>query len=121
MPSPASFSPLHPPPPWFLQGLQRRATPHPSELKSMKKGMEVRRSEASAAAGRDSTNSEVGSFCQHSGGLLREMPARPLVHGCLDLCTSLVSCRGVQRGQPPGLEISSSPCLALQWCKLGIW
>ncbi|XP_034275960.1 protein scribble homolog isoform X7 [Pantherophis guttatus] len=40
------------------RGLQRRATPHPSELKSMKKGMEVRRSEASAAARRDSTNSE---------------------------------------------------------------
>ncbi|XP_070796261.1 protein scribble homolog isoform X5 [Pituophis catenifer annectens] len=40
------------------RGLQRRATPHPSELKSMKKGMEVRRSEASAAARRDSSNSE---------------------------------------------------------------
>ncbi|XP_058035021.1 protein scribble homolog isoform X11 [Ahaetulla prasina] len=40
------------------RGLQRRATPHPSELKSMKKGMEVRRSEVSAAARRDSTNSE---------------------------------------------------------------
>ncbi|XP_032078392.1 protein scribble homolog isoform X2 [Thamnophis elegans] len=40
------------------RGLQRRATPHPSELKSMKKGMEVRRSEASAAAKRDSPNSE---------------------------------------------------------------
>uniref|UniRef100_A0A670ZUF1 Protein scribble homolog n=1 Tax=Pseudonaja textilis TaxID=8673 RepID=A0A670ZUF1_PSETE len=36
------------------RGLQRRATPHPSELKSMKKGMEVRRSEASVAARRDS-------------------------------------------------------------------
>ncbi|XP_033011966.1 protein scribble homolog isoform X10 [Lacerta agilis] len=31
------------------RGLQRRATPHPSELKSMKKVMEGRRSEASAA------------------------------------------------------------------------
>ncbi|XP_026577637.1 protein scribble homolog [Pseudonaja textilis] len=40
------------------RGLQRRATPHPSELKSMKKGMEVRRSEASVAARRDSANSE---------------------------------------------------------------
>ncbi|KAM3839589.1 protein scribble homolog isoform 3-T3 [Vipera latastei] len=40
------------------RGLQRRATPHPSELKSMKKGMEVRRSEASAAARRDSGNTE---------------------------------------------------------------
>ncbi|XP_070604585.1 protein scribble homolog isoform X5 [Erythrolamprus reginae] len=40
------------------RGLQRRATPHPSELKSMKKGMEVRRSEASAAAKRDSVSSE---------------------------------------------------------------
>lgn len=28
------------------QGLQRRATPHPSELKVMKRGMEERRSEA---------------------------------------------------------------------------
>ncbi|XP_039220554.1 protein scribble homolog isoform X2 [Crotalus tigris] len=40
------------------RGLQRRATPHPSELKSMKKGMEVRRSEASTAARRDSGNTE---------------------------------------------------------------
>uniref|UniRef100_A0A8C5SR83 Scribble planar cell polarity protein n=1 Tax=Laticauda laticaudata TaxID=8630 RepID=A0A8C5SR83_LATLA len=40
------------------RGLQRRATPHPSELKSMKKGMEVRRSEASMAARRESANSE---------------------------------------------------------------
>ncbi|XP_066482567.1 protein scribble homolog isoform X4 [Tiliqua scincoides] len=43
------------------RGLQRRATPHPSELKVMKKVMEVRRSEASAArlnAERDSPDSE---------------------------------------------------------------
>ncbi|XP_026544806.1 protein scribble homolog isoform X2 [Notechis scutatus] len=40
------------------RGLQRRATPHPSELKSMKKGMEVRRSEASVAARQDSAISE---------------------------------------------------------------
>ncbi|XP_015745822.1 protein scribble homolog isoform X2 [Python bivittatus] len=40
------------------RGLQRRATPHPSELKSMKKGMEMRRSEACAAARRGSSNSE---------------------------------------------------------------
>lgn len=30
----------------LLQGLQRRATPHPSELKEMKKGIEERRNEA---------------------------------------------------------------------------
>lgn len=30
----------------ILQGLQRRATPHPSELKVMKKGMEDRRNDA---------------------------------------------------------------------------
>ncbi|XP_061463265.1 protein scribble homolog isoform X11 [Rhineura floridana] len=43
------------------RGLQRRATPHPSELKSMKKVIEVRRSEACAAKlgpQRDSFNSE---------------------------------------------------------------
>uniref|UniRef100_A0A8D0DMK4 Protein scribble homolog n=1 Tax=Salvator merianae TaxID=96440 RepID=A0A8D0DMK4_SALMN len=43
------------------RGLQRRATPHPSELKSMKKVMEGRRSEALAAklsSGRDAANSE---------------------------------------------------------------
>ncbi|KAJ6661518.1 hypothetical protein lerEdw1_014428 [Lerista edwardsae] len=43
------------------RGLQRRATPHPSELKVLKKVMEVRRSEASAArlgAERDSPDSE---------------------------------------------------------------
>ncbi|XP_034958565.1 protein scribble homolog isoform X17 [Zootoca vivipara] len=43
------------------RGLQRRATPHPSELKSMKKVMEGRRSEASAAkldTQRDSSSSE---------------------------------------------------------------
>lgn len=31
---------------FLLQGLQRRATPHPSELKEMKKGIEERRNEA---------------------------------------------------------------------------
>ncbi|XP_062987464.1 protein scribble homolog [Elgaria multicarinata webbii] len=43
------------------RGLQRRATPHPSELKSMKRVMEGRRSEASAAklsAERDSPRCE---------------------------------------------------------------
>uniref|UniRef100_A0A8C6XM36 Scribble planar cell polarity protein n=1 Tax=Naja naja TaxID=35670 RepID=A0A8C6XM36_NAJNA len=61
------------------RGLQRRATPHPSELKSMKKGMEVRRSEASVAARRDSANSEVGigGFCQWSGGLAKRCPLGP--------------------------------------------
>ncbi|XP_054840877.1 protein scribble homolog isoform X10 [Eublepharis macularius] len=42
------------------RGLQRRATPHPSELKFMKKVIEVRRNEAYAAklgAGRNSPNS----------------------------------------------------------------
>ena len=43
----------HPPrpppsPPCTLQGLQRRATPHPSELKVMKRGVEERRGEALA-------------------------------------------------------------------------
>lgn len=74
---PASLSP----PPWFWQGLQRRATPHPSELKSMKKGMEVRRSEASAAAKRDSANSEVGGFCQRSGSLAKRCPLGPWFTG----------------------------------------
>uniref|UniRef100_A0A8B9J1D0 Scribble planar cell polarity protein n=1 Tax=Amazona collaria TaxID=241587 RepID=A0A8B9J1D0_9PSIT len=44
------------------RGLQRRATPHPSELKVMKKVMEVRRSEVCAArpdANRNSPGSEV--------------------------------------------------------------
>uniref|UniRef100_A0A672TKN6 Protein scribble homolog n=1 Tax=Strigops habroptila TaxID=2489341 RepID=A0A672TKN6_STRHB len=44
------------------RGLQRRATPHPSELKVMKKVMEVRRSEVCAAkpdANRNSPSSEV--------------------------------------------------------------
>lgn len=96
------------PPPCFWQGLQRRATPHPSELKSMKKGMEVRRSEASAAARRDSGNTEVGieGFCQRSGGLSKEMPARSaLLHVHLDLLTSLVSWRRGQRRQPLGLAL----------------
>lgn len=36
----------HPAPSCTLQGLQRRATPHPSELKVMKRGVEERRGEA---------------------------------------------------------------------------
>ncbi|XP_067323291.1 protein scribble homolog isoform X2 [Anolis sagrei] len=40
------------------RGLQRRATPHPSELKSMKKVMEGRRSEAKMAAERGDPGSE---------------------------------------------------------------
>lgn len=46
------------------QGLQRRATPHPSELKVMKKVIEVRRNEVNAAkadANPSSPNSEVSA------------------------------------------------------------
>lgn len=49
------------------QGLQRRATPHPSELKVMKKVIEVRRSEAHAArpdADPKSPNADVSAVHQ---------------------------------------------------------
>uniref|UniRef100_A0A8C3J9Q6 Protein scribble homolog n=1 Tax=Calidris pygmaea TaxID=425635 RepID=A0A8C3J9Q6_9CHAR len=52
------------------QGLQRRATPHPSELKVMKKVIEVRRSEAHAAkpnADLNSPHSEVSAVHQETG------------------------------------------------------
>lgn len=54
--------------PLLLQGLQRRATPHPSELRVMRKGMEERRNEA---------------FCRPGPGTpspLEEVPVGPL--GC---------------------------------------
>lgn len=47
---------------FLWQGLQRRATPHPSELKVMKKVIEVRRNEVNAAradANPSSPNSDV--------------------------------------------------------------
>uniref|UniRef100_A0A8C3J9W3 Scribble planar cell polarity protein n=1 Tax=Calidris pygmaea TaxID=425635 RepID=A0A8C3J9W3_9CHAR len=52
------------------RGLQRRATPHPSELKVMKKVIEVRRSEAHAAkpnADLNSPHSEVSAVHQETG------------------------------------------------------
>lgn len=51
------------------QGLQRRATPHPSELKVMKKVIEERRNEAftSRADGEESTDAQVNSTCSTFG------------------------------------------------------
>ncbi|OPJ85743.1 hypothetical protein AV530_009710 [Patagioenas fasciata monilis] len=52
------------------RGLQRRATPHPSELKVMKKVIEVRRSEAHAArpdADPKSPNADVSAVHQKRG------------------------------------------------------
>lgn len=51
---------------FFPQGLQRRATPHPSELKVMKKVIEERRNEAytSRPDGEESPNPQVHtSYC----------------------------------------------------------
>uniref|UniRef100_A0A8U7MQ01 Protein scribble homolog n=1 Tax=Corvus moneduloides TaxID=1196302 RepID=A0A8U7MQ01_CORMO len=51
------------------RGLQRRATPHPSELKVMKKVIEVRRNEVNAAkadVNPNSPNSEDGEMVTHS-------------------------------------------------------
>lgn len=56
------------------QGLQRRATPHPSELKVMKKVIEVRRSEAHAArpdADPKSPNADVSAV--HQKGVTENM------------------------------------------------
>uniref|UniRef100_A0A8C2TKE8 Protein scribble homolog n=1 Tax=Coturnix japonica TaxID=93934 RepID=A0A8C2TKE8_COTJA len=64
------------------RGLQRRATPHPSELKVMKKVIEVRRSEVSAAkpgADPNSSNSEVSAYKVE----LLALPVLELEGGCL--------------------------------------
>uniref|UniRef100_A0A8B9BH06 Protein scribble homolog n=1 Tax=Anser brachyrhynchus TaxID=132585 RepID=A0A8B9BH06_9AVES len=67
------------------RGLQRRATPHPSELKVMKKVIEVRRSEVHAAKpGTDlnSPKSEVSALwlLSEAHSLSGALPLQPTVH-----------------------------------------
>uniref|UniRef100_A0A8C6XMI7 Scribble planar cell polarity protein n=1 Tax=Naja naja TaxID=35670 RepID=A0A8C6XMI7_NAJNA len=85
------------------RGLQRRATPHPSELKSMKKGMEVRRSEASVPLPPSlppppTAGSRAGKESRMVGWGPPDAPARLLRVFSLSL---LHKQRGCPSGDPP--------------------
>ncbi|KAM6318487.1 protein scribble homolog [Aegotheles albertisi] len=75
------------------RGLQRRATPHPSELKVMKKVIEVRRNEANAAKSDPDLNSPNSEEKRLSTMSSRSEDSH------LSTSTASADCRGEQEGQ----------------------